>query len=181
MELGFRRHSCLLDPSPCVALCFPENFDTMGATALPEASLQNPTASPPDSQPKSPKPDARQTSTAAEGASAAPAESAGEETAPLAATPMAAADQQEIYIAVMGPTGTGKTRFINDATGAHLDVGDSLDSCRLFLVGLSAYPRSSLLTQGLPRHEAYPDGLDDAERTPRDAHRHTGIRRPRAR
>lgn len=37
--------------------------------------------------------------------------------------------QEEVFIAIMGPTGTGKTTFINDLTGANLAVGHSLESC----------------------------------------------------
>ena len=36
---------------------------------------------------------------------------------------------QDIYIAVMGQTGTGKTSFIQDATGKKLKVGHTLRSC----------------------------------------------------
>lgn len=36
---------------------------------------------------------------------------------------------KEVFIAVMGPTGTGKTSFISDATGEALNVGHGLDSC----------------------------------------------------
>jgi len=36
---------------------------------------------------------------------------------------------QDIYIAVMGQTGTGKTSFIQDATGKMLKVGHTLRSC----------------------------------------------------
>jgi flagellar biosynthesis GTPase FlhF len=34
-----------------------------------------------------------------------------------------------VYIAVMGQTGTGKTTFISDATGMKLKIGHELDSC----------------------------------------------------
>jgi hypothetical protein len=36
---------------------------------------------------------------------------------------------REICIAVVGQTGTGKSRFINLVTGSHLEVGESLSSC----------------------------------------------------
>ena len=36
---------------------------------------------------------------------------------------------QDIYIAVMGQTGTGKTSFIQDATGKMLKIGHDLWSC----------------------------------------------------
>ena len=36
---------------------------------------------------------------------------------------------QDIYIAIMGRTGTGKTSFIQDATGKKLKVGHNLRSC----------------------------------------------------
>lgn len=37
--------------------------------------------------------------------------------------------QDAILVAVMGRTGTGKTRFINNATGATLEEGHYLESC----------------------------------------------------
>lgn len=36
--------------------------------------------------------------------------------------------RRNVYIAVMGPTGVGKTTFINDASGSHLRVGTGLES-----------------------------------------------------
>jgi hypothetical protein len=35
----------------------------------------------------------------------------------------------EAFIAVMGQTGTGKSSFINHATGSHLQVGHTLEAC----------------------------------------------------
>lgn len=35
----------------------------------------------------------------------------------------------EVFIAVMGKTGTGKTSFINAVTGNNLEVGHSLQAC----------------------------------------------------
>ena len=37
--------------------------------------------------------------------------------------------QDAILVAVLGPTGTGKSSFINQATGASLGVGHGLESC----------------------------------------------------
>ena len=37
--------------------------------------------------------------------------------------------QDPILVAVMGQTGTGKSSFINKATGASLQVGDTLEPC----------------------------------------------------
>lgn len=37
--------------------------------------------------------------------------------------------QDAILVAVMGRTGTGKTRFINNATEASLEEGHYLESC----------------------------------------------------
>lgn len=34
-------------------------------------------------------------------------------------------------IAVTGPTGSGKTTFINTVTGGHLEIGESLQSCTI--------------------------------------------------
>jgi putative ribosome biogenesis GTPase RsgA len=40
----------------------------------------------------------------------------------------------EVFIALMGKTGTGKTSFINHATGEDsLEVGNDLESCILFI------------------------------------------------
>ena len=38
--------------------------------------------------------------------------------------------QAAILVAVIGQTGAGKSSFINKATGASLEVGRSLESCR---------------------------------------------------
>ena len=37
--------------------------------------------------------------------------------------------QDAILVAIMGRTGTGKTSFINKATGASLEEGHRLESC----------------------------------------------------
>ena len=39
--------------------------------------------------------------------------------------------QAKLVIVVMGPTGAGKSRFIKEATGENVPVGDSLKSCQL--------------------------------------------------
>lgn len=40
-------------------------------------------------------------------------------------------EKKRVYIAVMGQTGTGKSTFINQATGANLEVGHTMGSCML--------------------------------------------------
>jgi len=57
-----------------------------------------------------------------------------EESAPaLAGTPMPAVSQttrpKPTFIAVMGPTGSGKTTFVNLVSGSSLGVGQGLESC----------------------------------------------------
>jgi ABC-type hemin transport system ATPase subunit len=36
----------------------------------------------------------------------------------------------EGVVVVMGPTGAGKSRFIREATGEYVAVGDTLESCK---------------------------------------------------
>jgi putative ribosome biogenesis GTPase RsgA len=47
---------------------------------------------------------------------------------------LAAPSQDAILIALMGQTGTGKSSFINKATGASLEVGRFLKSCTRFSI-----------------------------------------------
>jgi hypothetical protein len=44
--------------------------------------------------------------------------------------PYALVGQREVFIAVMGQTGTGKSSFINLVTGHDLEVGEDLSSCK---------------------------------------------------
>jgi len=53
-------------------------------------------------------------------------DSTSQDTTPQDTTP---ASQDAIFVAVMGQTGTGKSSFINKATGSSLGVGDDLNSC----------------------------------------------------
>jgi putative ribosome biogenesis GTPase RsgA len=47
----------------------------------------------------------------------------------MATSDVGESSQDAILVAVMGQTGTGKSNFINKATGGSLGVGHSLESC----------------------------------------------------
>jgi ABC-type ATPase with predicted acetyltransferase domain len=53
---------------------------------------------------------------------------------------------QEVFIAVSGQSGTGKTTFINEVTGKGLKVGHSLESCMWPYLGNSTTCRSTIRT-----------------------------------
>jgi ABC-type hemin transport system ATPase subunit len=48
----------------------------------------------------------------------------------------------DAVVVVMGPTGAGKSRFIREATGEDVEVGDSLQSSEQKQVNLSASQNS---------------------------------------
>jgi hypothetical protein len=53
-------------------------------------------------------------------------------------------ERKRVYIAVMGQTGTGKSTFINQVTGAKLEVGHTMGSCMLLhLVKLCIFRHSA--------------------------------------